>query len=198
MRTVGELLRTADPLRYEGMWSPRERLIVEERVLAHLRDGPGRVWSRRSMIAAAASMTLLAAVLVSRTTVLVVQAAVRFEVRLAEDSQAPGFDQIQLPTGRTVYLHPQPVVSNADIAAAQVVPGSIPTAFEVEVRFNAEGADKMVRATRGHVGKPVAILIDGIVVAVPVLRSPVRDHARITGDFTRVEAQRIADGLIGQ
>ncbi len=196
MRTVGELLRTADPIRYERMWSPRDRLIVEERVLAHVHDA--RVWSRRSLIGAAAAMALIAVALVSRSTVPVVLAAVRFEVRLAEDSPVAGFEPIQLPTGRTVYLHPQPVVSNADIAATQIVPVSGTSAFDVEVRFNAEGAEKMVRAMRGHVGKPIAILIDGAVVGVPVLRSPIRDQARITGDFTRVEAQRIADGLIGQ
>ena len=33
---------------------------------------------------------------------------------------------------------------------------------------------------------------------MPVLRSAIRDQARITVDFTRVEAQRIADGLIGR
>ena len=124
--------------------------------------------------------------------------AVRFEVRLAEDSQAAGFEPVQLPTGQTVYLHPEHVVSNADIAAAEVVPVSGTATFHVEVTFNPAGAEKIVRATRGHVGKPIAILIDGTVVAVPVLRSPIRDQARITSDFTRVEAQRIADGLIGQ
>ena len=58
MRTIGELLRAADPIRYERMWSPRERLIVEQRVLAHVHDGPARVWSRRSLIGAAATMAL--------------------------------------------------------------------------------------------------------------------------------------------
>ena len=83
--------------------------------------------------------------------------AVRFEVRLAEDSPVAGFVPVQLPTGQTVCLHQTPLVSNADIAATQVVCVLGTSAFDVEVRFNAEGAEKMVRGTRGHVGKPIAI-----------------------------------------
>jgi len=63
------------------------------------------------------------------------------------------------------------------------------------VRLNAAGADKMRRATMNHLGRPVAILIDGEVVSVPTVKSPIGAAAVISGDFTRADAERIAQGM---
>jgi SecD/SecF fusion protein len=53
----------------------------------------------------------------------------------------------------------------------------------------------MREATRNHLGKPVAILIDGEVVAAPTIKSPIGEAAVISGDFTQSDAQRIASGM---
>jgi preprotein translocase subunit SecD len=53
----------------------------------------------------------------------------------------------------------------------------------------------MRQATATHVGRPVALLIDGDVVSAPVVRSPMSDSAVISGNFTRAEAERIAEGI---
>jgi preprotein translocase subunit SecD len=53
----------------------------------------------------------------------------------------------------------------------------------------------MRQATATHVGRPVAILIDGAVVMAPVVRSPINDTAVITGHFTQAEAERMAKGI---
>jgi preprotein translocase subunit SecD len=66
------------------------------------------------------------------------------------------------------------------------------------ITFNAAGAGRIERATSRHVGKPVAFLIDGKVVAVPTIRSPIRGQAQLSGDFTREEAERLATGMIGR
>jgi len=102
------------------------------------------------------------------------QAAIRFEVRLAEDRPAPGLRAAKVSdSDRTVYLHDEVIVTNSDIAAAQVVQGSRPSQYGVSVEFNASGAEKMRAATGNHIGKPVAILVDGQVVVAPVLRTPI-------------------------
>jgi preprotein translocase subunit SecD len=41
----------------------------------------------------------------------------------------------------------------------------------------------------------IAILIDGIVVMAPVVRSPIGDSAVISGQFSREDATRIARGM---
>jgi preprotein translocase subunit SecD len=57
------------------------------------------------------------------------------------------------------------------------------------------GARKMRDATASHVGRPIAILIDGNVVMAPTLRDPISADALITGDYSRAEAERIVNGI---
>jgi hypothetical protein len=124
------------------------------------------------------------------------QAAVRFEVRLAEEQPAPGLVRAPITgTDRVIYLHTDIVVTNGDISQSRVVPGNGPDRFWVGVEFFPAGAQKMRRATANHVGRPLAILIDGDVVLAPVLRSPIGESAVISGDYTRAEAERIANGI---
>jgi preprotein translocase subunit SecD len=70
--------------------------------------------------------------------------------------------------------------------------------FSVGVTFTPRGAEKILRATSNHVGKSVAILIDGQVVASPSLKSAIRSSAEINGNFTPLDAERIANGMIGR
>lgn len=98
-------------------------------------------------------------------------------------------------TGRVVYLHGEAIVTNADIADAQVVQGGSPPQYSVNVEFNTSGAKKMRAATEKNIGKHIAILLDGQVVMTPVLRVPIATSARITGGFTRAVAERIVNGI---
>jgi preprotein translocase subunit SecD len=41
----------------------------------------------------------------------------------------------------------------------------------------------------------MAVLVDGRVVMAPVVRSPISGSAVITGNFTRADAERIAEGI---
>ena len=54
---------------------------------------------------------------------------------------------------------------------------------------------KMRQATANHVGRPMAILIDGVVVMAPVLRVRISTSAVISGDLTQAEAERIVNGI---
>jgi preprotein translocase subunit SecD len=126
-----------------------------------------------------------------------VQAAVRFEVRLAEDGPAPGLREAKVSgTDRSIYLHDEVVVTNGDISAARSVP--VGGEYNIIVEFNASGAGKMRVATGEHIGKPVAILLDGQVIMAPVLRSPIDTSAEITGNFTKADAERIVKGITGR
>jgi hypothetical protein len=124
------------------------------------------------------------------------RAAVRFEVRFAEDNPGPGLQAARIVgADRTVYLHPEVIVTNSDIAQARVVPGDSPSHFGVGIEFNAAGAQKMQTATAGHLGKPMAVLIDGKVVMAPTVRSAISALAEINGDLTRAEVERIVNGI---
>jgi len=203
MKSIGELLQQADPLEREPAQLIGDRGLRRQAVLEAASAAQSPAGARpRSRLAALASLCLiLVAVLFvgSRSGPLFVndlQAAVLFEVRLAEDEPSPGLVEVKISaTEKPVYMYLQTVVTNSDIASARVRPGNTPEHYAVHVELNAAGAEKMRRATADHVGGPMAILIDGKVVMTPIVRTPISGSAAITGNFTKGEAERIANGI---
>jgi len=122
-------------------------------------------------------------------------AATRLEVRLAESEPGEGLVEVAVAwREQPIFLHAEPVATEADVASAQVQ-GQDGADFSIGVVFRADAAARMAEATRGHIGRPMAILVDGEVVMAPVVRGVISDRASITGDFTREEAEAIAVGL---
>jgi preprotein translocase subunit SecD len=203
MKTVAKILQDADPLAYEPSRSVQERRMRRQMVLdaPHVREGmTERSHALAIMVALAIIGIALSSSYWSRTAVEAV-AAVRFEVRLAEENPTPGLRAaVTLETGRQIYIDidSQPVVANSDIVQAHVVQGDSASTFGVSLTFNAEGAARMLRATQSHIGRPLAILIDGEVVAAPVVRSPITTSAIISGNYARGEAERIVGGIVGR
>lgn len=203
MRNIRELLQEADPLQHEPTLTSGECDFRRQALLAAVSGArvPAGVRSRsRIAVFVAVALTMIAAsFLGSRVRspfVSDLQAAVRFEVRLAEDKPAPGLREARVSgSGRSVYLHDEVIVNNGDIAAARVVLGSGPSQYSISVEFNASGTEKIRAATGSHIGKPVAILLDGQVVMTPVVRVPIGASAVITGNFTKAEAERIVSGV---
>lgn len=98
------------------------------------------------------------------------------------------------PRRRTVVVLHEVVVGNDDIAQSWVIDGGSGR-FGVGVELLPSGAERMRQATAGHVGRPVAILVDGRIALAPVVRSPIGESAVISGNYTQTEAERIADGI---
>jgi hypothetical protein len=201
MKTVGDLLRDADPLRADPPSTGDQRDRLRRAIVAAADAAvPVQPPRRRALwLAAAAAIAIGIAVSVPQFWPhggATLQAAVRFEVRLAEPQ--PSADLLEAPgaAGAVIYLHREVVVTNDDIARARVVAGDGPSSFAIAVEFTPEGAEKMRHATAAHVGRPVAILIDGNVVMAPVVRSPIGASAVITGNYSQAEAERIVNGLM--
>ena len=203
MKTVEEILRDADPLRHEPGRLEEERDRLRRTVVAAASDvsTASSRWFRTpiALFATIAAIVVLIAAVGSQIWShggATLQAAIRFEVRLAEDHPSDGLRGERIAgSTRVVYLHPEIIVTNDDIAQSRVVPGDGSSRFGVAVEFNAAGAEKMRQATASHVGRPAAILIDGEVVTAPVLRSPISTSAVISGDYTEAEAERIVNGI---
>ena len=124
------------------------------------------------------------------------EANVRFEVRRAEDQPTPGLrEAVVAGSERVIYLYEEAVVTNDDIEESRVVPGNSPSVYGVEVEFNEAGAESMREATAIHIGKPMAILLDGVVVVAPVVMTVVGTAALISESYTQAEAERIVDGI---
>ena len=204
MINIRELLQDADPLRRESEPSHEQRDVQRRAML----DAASSVQSRKDaasksrakLLAAFAVIVIIGLFLGERMlspVIREVHAAVRFEVRLAEDQPAPGLRELRVSgTDRSIYLHDEVVVTNSDISSARAI--SARSGYDVFVEFNASGAEKMRVATGEHIGKPVAILLDGQVVMAPVLRSPINTSAEIDGNLTKSDAERIVKGIIGR
>ena len=202
MTTIRNLLQEADPLEREPTCSPGERARQRHAILAaSLTQVPFHERSRPRWAPFVAFGLILAVASVfdfptDSPFVGELQAAVRFEVRLAERTPAPGLREVKRSGSEPpVYVHEEVVVTNSDISSARVLPGAAPGQFAVGVEFNASGAAKMRQATAGHIGRPVAILIDGEVVMAPLLRAPIGASAVVTGNFSKAEAERIVSGV---
>ena len=203
MKTIHDLLNDADPLRHESPVVEEQRIAAraalvteksaEPRIIRppRLRAAPLTMSVRA--IAAVLGILVLGALLWPRMG-FETHARVRFEVRLAEDRPAPGLIEATVSgTDRTIYLHPEIVLSNEDVVSASVSKDSM-ARTGVSLHFTPEGTKKILAAGKQHIGKPMAILIDGVVVMAPTLRENLSDRAMITG-MTESEAERIVNGM---
>jgi hypothetical protein len=202
MKDVFELLREADPLKddVEHLYQARDemrRRVVATASTARTEATRGLL-HRRLTLALAGTLAIAVVVfgvLVGPGNRGTVQAAVRFEAHLAETQPVPGSIVARVGNSdRVIYLRPEAIVTNEDIAQSWVTQDG-PNRYGVSVRLLPDGAQRMRQATAAHIGRPMAILIDGEVVTAPTVRSAVGDSAWINGDYTQVEAQRIADGI---
>jgi preprotein translocase subunit SecD len=198
MTTVTQLLQKADPVRYE---TPRatDRDRVRQAMLAAVSTSAPGSRPRRLVLAAALGVALIA-IAGARwwpSGGTVQAAAVRFEVQLAESTPALGLTPARVAgSDIVIYLHREPVVTNEDIERARVVPGNAPQQFHVAVTLTPSGANKMRAATANHIGRPVALLVDGEVISAPTVRAAVGADGLISGNFTKDEADRIANGML--
>jgi preprotein translocase subunit SecD len=176
-----------------GPLAERLRLLSEEPHMSR----PRKVWTVAVLVAlvSGAALRLVAALPLLPPGQQDARPSPRLEIRLAELEPAAGLTPARVPGAeRPIFLHPAPVATSVDVTSAAVEGGEGPS-FSVGVVFSSEAAERMTRLTRDHVGRPLAILIDGRVVTAPIVRSAVGDRALLTGDFTRGEAEALAAGL---
>ncbi len=116
------------------------------------------------------------------------------EIRLAENTPAPGLEEV---TGgdplRPLYLHATPVITGADVVGADLFDTGAP-AVNVGVQFSPEAAERLRQATAAHIGRPAVVLLDGRVAMVATVRSPLGESAVLSG-ITRERAEALVQSL---
>jgi preprotein translocase subunit SecD len=187
MKTLSEVLRHADPVQSETR-RPEARAVTRSVVLS----GPQphffetRVMSRRRSLAVAAVMAaafIATGVFAWQHVSIDAVAAMQFEARI-EGTSAVILDTHDILTAEAA--------SRYDTGPG----GATKSSYAVALTFTQEGAEKMRRATEAHIGDRLELVIDGRVVIAPTIRDVVSSSAMLTGDYTRAEAQRIAEGLL--
>lgn len=118
----------------------------------------------------------------------VAKGPVRLEFRLAEHAPAPGTSIVRSEGGDEAHVHAATELANADIAAVERLGGD-----GVLIRLTPSGAEKLKRVSSGNVGKRLAILLDGRLLAAPVIGAPIPGgEAQLAGLKTDDAARLLA------
>jgi preprotein translocase subunit SecD len=64
--------------------------------------------------------------------------------------------------------------------------------WQVTITLDGESGETLGAFTEEHIGEPLAIVLDGEVISVPVIQARVDEQAVISGNFTALEAQHLA------
>jgi hypothetical protein len=201
MNSIRDLLQKTDPLRGESEPSAAERSLQRQAILKAAAASSSPVPKGRSRIPAYLGIMVIAIVgLVVGLRLWApfindVRAAVRFEVRPAEQCAAPGLIEAKVVSGGKVYLHDEVIVANSDVAHAEVTQEPGESQYAILITFNSVGTQKMHTFTENNIGKLIAILIDGEVIAAPRVMGVTNESAKIDGKLTKEEAEKIVAGM---
>lgn len=98
-------------------------------------------------------------------------------------STTPIFARLTKDTGLT----------GKDIKKSQVVFDQQTGKPQVSLSFNKEGTDLFAQITERNIGKPLAIVIDNMLISAPTVQQAITEgNAVITGNFSVDEAQKLA------
>jgi preprotein translocase subunit SecD len=123
------------------------------------------------------------------------KATAKLEIRRAEKEPAEGLTEATVEGSKEkVYLHKTAEITNADIAEARATEDTTGKPA-VAITLTKEGAAKMRALTEKQKDKPLAILVDGKVIAAPVVKAPIGEQAWITGKFTKEEVDKLVKGI---
>src|SRR5206468_9270757 len=143
MNTVRDILRDADPLRHEPHRLEAERARLRQAIVAAASDltTPSSARSRIPAALTAAIVLIVVGIVAVGARIwwqgaATLQAAIRFEVRLADDQPGPGLREAQIAgSDRVGYVHQEIIVTNDDIARSNVVQDG-PSRYGIGVEFN--------------------------------------------------------------
>jgi preprotein translocase subunit SecD len=115
------------------------------------------------------------------------------EIRAASTSAIAGWRQMPAPGGRTVWVSPTAALTSADIARGEARTDA-KGERTVGVVFTDEGARKMAQLSAAQTNQHIAMLLDGKVVWVPIVRSTIDKEALLSGVTPEV-VQRVLTSL---
>lgn len=124
--------------------------------------------------------------------------AFAFEARLASINEVEGWESVPGPwPEKNIWIAPEATLTNVDVAESCYELRDWDHA--IGLLLTEDGALKLARLTKAHIGEPVALMIDGKVMSAPRIMAPLLGgRASIHGNFTEEEARAIAEGIAGK
>jgi len=96
----------------------------------------------------------------------------------------------------TLKLEEKPSVTSQDIRGVKKDYGPYSERPEILIEFTQEGAKKFYLLTEENIGKPIAIVVAGYIVSMPVVNQGISGgKASINGDFTEEEIDKMIECL---
>jgi tetratricopeptide (TPR) repeat protein/predicted Ser/Thr protein kinase len=119
-----------------------------------------------------------------------------FELRRAESKPGAGLTEaVVAGTNKKVYLYKEAAITNKEIAETQAATDNS-NKSALAITLTKEGQKKFAELTREHLGKPLAIILDGKVLSAPTVGGKFSgDKVIISVSFTKEEAEKIAKGI---
>jgi preprotein translocase subunit SecD len=119
-------------------------------------------------------------------------AAIAFH--LASPQEQPGWMQLTDDAGTPLFISLAPFLTDADVRSAAAFHGR--SGSFVQLQLSGIGGQRLQEITRDNVGKRIAILVDGQLVASPLIRDEIAGgKATISANFSRDEAEKLAARL---
>jgi preprotein translocase subunit SecD len=115
------------------------------------------------------------------------------DIRAASSTAIAGWQQMPAPGGRTVWVSPTTALTSTDIARAEPLTDANGERT-VGVVFTEAGARKMAQLSASQTNQHIALLLDGKVVWVPLVRSTIEKEAVLSG-VTPDVVQRVLTSL---
>jgi protein-export membrane protein SecD len=84
------------------------------------------------------------------------------------------------------------VMTGSGLSSAVAQLGRLGTNWVVNFTLNDQGAALFGPFTASHIGRPLAIVLDGVVLSAPTIQAALTDGGMIEGSFTQDEAQNLA------
>lgn len=117
---------------------------------------------------------------------------------LAQAQAADHLQKVQLSDTESIYVLPQPILTRRDLNKMQILDNKNQQKSILLFALHPDGAKKLADVSSQHVGKYLALVVDGSLLALPriaapltkgVLDIPFQDHQR---------AQAAAAAIVGQ
>lgn len=97
---------------------------------------------------------------------------------------------------RLYLVDKTPLASGEGLSGAGAIPDQMnPPYWQIHFQFNNEAAAKFGEATQANIGRPMAIVLDNMVVSAPVIRDRISNSGQITGNFSGEEARDLSIAL---
>ncbi len=110
------------------------------------------------------------------------------------------FSQPPKPFEEQIYrlylVDKTPLASGEGLSGAGAIPDQMnPPYWQIHFQFNNEAAAAFGEATQANIGRPMAIVLDDMVVSAPTIRDRISSSGQITGNFTGEEARDLSIAL---